>query len=542
METIYGIQSDTATLREAHERQKRLSQQRLHEQRSALGATATKATAPATAATVFKGPPKASLLARSTSASALPTRSAQNQAQAQAQVQGQGQGQNQDDQTRQHHHSHHHHHHSNQHHKNKHSSTQSLQSQPSEFNVDHQKQDEPASQICNQRSSLDDDHIVGGGGSSSSSSSSSIFASSIRQHSGLSSSPFLTSILDGGKHSTASSSHGQLHGNISGSTTPSIGAQQSYQFPSSSSKSAIQSPAFLAKRLYDSEHRIPWLALPGAATSMSFGAGGAGTGASAAVTGHTGDLLMGNMDGGRRRSDAGIPLSRTIDGSEGSMLAIGSSAQQESSHGAHVLSHHNPHHHHLLSQQEIATLSRHGSPMPLNEALPHYLRAGQRKLSVESLDQQHKPIPASGLSSSLALSTPAMERSFSSPTASVIHTTPVSSLMHPMSSSLSVSAAAGLAAVHSHSHTPTLLSGASSAAGSGANTPMLQHHAQAQASAPSHLLFTFPAASPSLRPETERSNVTYSQAQPISRSGWLDPHAHVYPSGSSTTTATTNAH
>ncbi|KAF9314737.1 hypothetical protein BG003_003890 [Podila horticola] len=425
METIYGIQSDTATLREAHERQKRISQQRLQEQKSALGSDHPSSSKPVTAAMPLKGPPKPSLIARSTSASALPSHAQQQS---------------------------------------------------------HSQLSEPQKQ---QRSALEDDH------------------------SGPVSSPFLA-ILD--KHPTSTTSHAGHLG------TP------SYQLSSTQPpliQSANQSPAFLAKRLYDSEHRMPWLALPGSA---------AGRGGSATASEKTPSLFM-----RRRRSDTGLgggkgtptstasPTGGALGNTDGfghGLLPLQENNNPRTPHSPHS------HHQHLLSQQDIVHLSRHGSPMPLNEALPHYLRAGHRKKSVDSLHQNNTNIP------STSLSTSAMERSFSSPNAGVIHTAPVSPFMIPISPSLST--AAGLAAVanaNSGGNTPTLrptTSGVSSLAGSGTSTPLVgpggsssYHH-----TSPSHLLFPFPG-SHTPRPEMEHGG-------PL-RSGWLDPHAHGYAASGSTT-------
>ncbi|KAG0024582.1 hypothetical protein BGZ81_007641 [Podila clonocystis] len=430
METIYGIQSDTATLREAHERQKRISQQRLQEQMSTLGndRSSPSSSKPVAAAMPLKGPPKASLIARSTSASALPSRSQQQQ-----------QG------------------------------------------------------PLHQRSALED------------------------EHSGPVSSSFL-SILD--KHPTSTNPHGSHLG------TP------GYHLPSTQPpliKSANQSPAFFPKRLYDGEHRMPWLALPGSA---------AGFGGAASTGEKSTSLFM-----GRRRSDAGLggggkptTTSTSTGGVLGNSDGFGHGplpVQENISNNTRTP--HTPHHHHqhLLSQQDIVHLSRNGSPMPLNEALPHYLRAGHRKKSVESLHQPNN-------TSSTSLTTSAMERSFSSPNAGVIHTAPVSPFMIPISESFST--AAGLVAVANASgggHTPTLrsttASGVNSLAGSGANTPALVGHGGSSShhlTSPSHLLFAFPG-SHTPRPETERSGS--AGPLPVSRSGWLDAHTHGYATSGSTT-------
>ncbi|KAG0074018.1 hypothetical protein BGZ92_003551, partial [Podila epicladia] len=335
METIYGIQSDTDSLREAHERQKRISQQRLQEQKSTLDSDHSSKSVPG--AMPLKGPPRASLIARSTSASALPSRTQHQQQQQQQQ--------------------------------NPHSQLNEPQKQ--------QQQHQPGP-IRNQRSALEDDH------------------------SGPVSSTFF-SMLD--KHPTSTASHGSHLG------------IPSYQLPSTQPpliKSANQSPAFLAKRLYDGEHRMPWLALPGSAASL---------GGSTPASEKSPSLFM-----GRRRSDVGlgggggIPTSTTspIGGAFGNSDGHGQVSVLQPENNS-PRSPHTPHH--LLSQQDIVNLSRHGSPMPLNEALPHYLRAAHRKKSVESLHQPNNK-------SSTSLSTSGMERSFSSPNAGgVVHTAPIPPFM-----------------------------------------------------------------------------------------------------------------
>ncbi|KAF9368125.1 hypothetical protein CPB97_004928, partial [Podila verticillata] len=431
--------SDTDTLREAHERQKRISEQRLLEQKSTLGPDhgSSSLSKPVATAMPLKGPPKPSPIARSTSASAIPSRVQQHQ-----------------------------------------------HSQPSE--PQKQQQHQPGL-ICNQRSAVEDDH------------------------SGPVS-PFLA-MLD--KHPTSTTTPNGSH----------IGTPN-FQLPVTQPpliNSANQSPAFLAKRLYDSEHRMPWLALPGSASGL----GGSASGDSSP------SLFV-----GRRRSDVGVGgggMPTTTGGAPGNSDGSGHALLPQQEHNSTnprtpltTPQHH--HHQHLLSQQEIVNLGRHGSPMPLNEALPHYLRAGQRQKSADNFHSN------SNNASSNALSTAAMERSFSSPNAGVIHTTPVSPFMIPMSPSLS--AAAGLAAVANTSgggHTPTLRSttgsGINSLAGSGTSTPALVGPSSYHHASPSHMLFAFPG-SHNPRPEMERGS---GSLPVVNRSGWLDPHAYGYSASGSTT-------
>ncbi|KAF9355184.1 hypothetical protein BGX34_010616 [Mortierella sp. NVP85] len=170
-------------------------------------------------------------------------------------------------------------------------------------------------------------------------------------------------------------------------------------------RQATHSPAFLSK-FYDAEHRlpsnIPWLALPGAAAPSS----GLGAGAESSPT----------MFGRRRRSDAGLPSSGTSSTpvlSQLDKLSHELPQQQQQQENPHPqpsqAQQHHPHHYHLLSHQELAALSRNNSPMPLNEALPNYLRK-------KNLEPMH-----------------AMERSFSNPASgTVVHSAPVSPFMLPI--------------------------------------------------------------------------------------------------------------
>lgn len=242
-------------------------------------------------------------------------------------------------------------------------------------------------------------------------------------------------------------------------------------------RSTTHSPALFSK-FYDVEHRLPWLSLSGAVGSPALGASAGG----------------GNTEGpksmfGRRRSDVGLPSSSgrstpsALDLASSSLLASqshqdGSSSQQEAAFPqppqpqpqAHA--HHHHHAQHLLGPQELAALSRHNSPMPLNEALPHYLRK-------KSADSMHS-----------------MERSFSSPGTNSLHPPP-----------------------HTGSHFMLPLGSTTTNAGSHAGGSVGQAAAAAAAS-PSHLLFAFPGStshptttvatsvSSSNRPEMERASST----------------------------------
>ncbi|KAF9912465.1 hypothetical protein EC991_010552 [Linnemannia zychae] len=235
-------------------------------------------------------------------------------------------------------------------------------------------------------------------------------------------------------------------------------------------RSTTHSPALFSK-FYEGEHRLPWLSLPGAVGSPALSASSGGGGG---VEGPP-SLF------GRRRSDVGLSSSGR---STPSGLDLSSSSQQEASFPqppqpqpqAHSSSQHHHHPQHLLGPQELAVLSRHNSPMPLNEALPHYLR----KKSVESLHS--------------------MERSFSSPGTN------------------------GLQSSH-HAGSPFMLPLGSNSSGS--NSSGISSHSgvaggsvgQAAAASPSHLLFAFPGSAASHptsttaitstgRPEMERASST----------------------------------
>ncbi|KAI8602188.1 hypothetical protein EDD21DRAFT_353002 [Dissophora ornata] len=348
METIYGIQADTDTLREAHERQKRI--QRLQEQQSAVSDTMSAVPGTKTGLVKVKGPPKPIAVARSTSTSALPSPTALGAI--------------------------------------------GLARTPSGDNS------------------------------------------------------------DGALTAAAAPRRPRLAGSTA--TSPFQAAVDfHHQHPAGPAqlRSTTQSPAFLSK-FYDVEHRlpsnIPWLALPGAAAASGFGRA-----ESPSVF-------------GRRRSDVGVPSSGASTpglgyGKNPSAFTLDFPQQQENSQ-PHPLpqpqqqqqQHHHPlqqqqqppyPHHHLLSHQDLAALSRNNSPMPLNEALPSYLR----KAGVESLHS--------------------MERSLSNPVGpcgAAIHTAPVSPFLIPM-------------------HSPSALSGCNSGIGSPALSP-------AAYTSPSHLLFAFPSA------------------------------------------------
>ncbi|KAF9115657.1 hypothetical protein BGX27_007084 [Mortierella sp. AM989] len=239
----------------------------------------------------------------------------------------------------------------------------------------------------------------------------------------------------------AKNSTGTVQPYLSGSsaTSPFFGAADYHcQHPSAAAqlRSATQSPAFLSK-FYDAEHRlpnaIPWLALPGAATPI-----------------HSGTESPNIF--GRRRSDGSLTVSGTSTPHE---KHVQETPQQENLHPHPPQAQHHHHHHHLLSHQELAALSRNNSPMPINEALPSYLR----KKSADS--------------------TQSMERSISNPGSNNVHTTSASPFVLPIhQTSLTV-----VSAPHgntSSSHTAS----------------------------PSHLLFPFTGSNQTNRPEMERASST----------------------------------
>ncbi|KAG0294316.1 hypothetical protein BGZ96_001389, partial [Linnemannia gamsii] len=253
------------------------------------------------------------------------------------------------------------------------------------------------------------------------------------------SSPFLTAIDHHHHHNTHSSGPAQL-------------------------RSTTHSPALFSK-FYDVEHRLPWLSLPGTVGSPALSANGGGGGAEGPTS-----MFV------RRRSDVGLPSSgrSTPSGHDlgsSSLSALQShqdGSQQEASSPqppqpqpqAH--SHHHHHHaQHLLGPQELAALSRHNSPMPLNEALPHYLRK-------KSVDSSHS-----------------MERSFSSPGTNSFHPPP-----------------------HTGSHFILPLGGSSTTTNSG-----VLSNGGSVGQSPSHQLFSFPGSTShptttasSNRPEMERAS------------------------------------
>lgn len=253
-------------------------------------------------------------------------------------------------------------------------------------------------------------------------------------------SPFLTAIDHHHHHNTHSSGPAQL-------------------------RSTTHSPALFSK-FYDVEHRLPWLSLPGAAGSTALGTNSGGSGAEGPTSMF-----------GRRRSDVGLPSSGRSTPSGHDLGTFSLSASQSHQDGSQqeaffpqppqpqpqAHSHHHHHAQHLLGSQELAALSRHNSPMPLNEALPHYLRK-------KSVDSSHS-----------------MERSFSSPGTNSFHPPPHtgSSFMLPLGSS-----------------STTTNSGVSSNGGSVGQSP-------------SQLLFSFPGSTShpttiasSNRPEMERASST----------------------------------
>ncbi|KAG0006355.1 Cell morphogenesis protein PAG1 [Entomortierella chlamydospora] len=237
---------------------------------------------------------------------------------------------------------------------------------------------------------------------------------------------------------------------LSGSTSnsPFFGAADHHvQHPTAAAqlRSATQSPAFLSK-LYDAEHRlpssIPWLALPGAATSS--------------ISGTESPNVF-----GRRRSDGGASASGTSTPGTIHDKHTQESSQQENPQPHPQPQHH--HHHHLLSHQELAALSRNNSPMPLNEALPSYLR----KKGGDTLQ--------------------AMERSLSNTGSGVVHTG--SGVVHTAPASPFV------LPIH-----PTSLSVTTVSHGGASNN---------HTASPSHFLFPFAgSAVQTNRPEMERAGST----------------------------------
>ncbi|KAF9586361.1 hypothetical protein BGW38_006277 [Lunasporangiospora selenospora] len=362
METIYGVQADTETLREAHEHHKRMLRQRQLEHRQPTTVSDSSSMTMLAASGKPRDLSKPTLITRSTSASALP---------------------------------------------------------PANLQGDRTDQASFASLKSNQASN-NNAYLVS---ATLPSTASGLPVNGPRT---MPSSPFISATAD---HShTAQQSQTQL-------------------------RSATHSPAFMGK-IYDHEHpphrltggtltSIPWLSLPGAATGGNAGSG---------TPNHAGVESPANMFS-RRRSDATsgtstpVPHSGgSIDGLHAESAASSTSSQQENPmpHPPQLQPHNHPaHHHHLLSHQELAALSRNGSPMPLKEALPPYLRK-----------------EAGGLTS--------MERSLSSPGSSLVHTSPVSPFMLPLPQHSALVSSAG-------SHGATGGTSTSSAGGA----------------SPSHLLFPF---------------------------------------------------
>ncbi|KAK5799155.1 hypothetical protein F5H01DRAFT_358059 [Linnemannia elongata] len=376
METIYGIQADTDTLREAHEHQRRM-QQRLQEQQSLV--SEPPATAKKTGLSMLKpaatggGLEKPTSIAHSPSTSALP----------------------------------------------------------------------PSLNAAGSTSITRYSTAGSTGGGTDTGYSTPYFAGSAAN------SPFLSAV-DHHHHHVNSSGPAQL-------------------------RSTTHSPALFSK-FSDVEHRLPWLSLPGAVGSPTLGANAGGKCSE-------GPKSM----FGRRRSDGGLApsgrsTSSTLDLGSSSLLTSqahhdGSPSQQEASFPQPPQPQpqpHTPHHHHaqhLLGPQELVALSRHNSPMPMNEALPHYLRK-------KSADSMHS-----------------MERSFSNPGTNSLHPPP-----------------------HTGSHFMLPLGSTTTNAGSHPGGSVGQA-AAAAAALPSHLLFAFPgstshptttaaAVSSSTRPEMERASST----------------------------------
>ncbi|KAF9551356.1 hypothetical protein EC957_009240 [Mortierella hygrophila] len=414
METIYGIQADTDTLREAHEHQRRMQQQ-LQEQQSSV--SESQATAKKTGLSTLKPAAtemaKPTPIARSTSTSALPPSTTMHHG----------------------------------------------------LNAAGSTSVTGYSTACS----------TGASGGTDTGYSSPYFAGSVAN------SPFLTAA---DHHHSNSPGPAQL-------------------------RSTTHSPALFSK-FYDVEHRLPWLSLPGTVGSPALGAS-AGSGST------EGPKSM----FGRRRSDVGVPSSGRStpsgpDQGSPSLLASklgqdGSSSQQEASFPQppqpqpQAQAHHHHHHaQHLLGPQEVAALSRHNSPMPLNEALPHYLRK-------KSADSMHS-----------------MERSFSNPGTNSLHPPP-------------------------HTGSPFMLPLGSTTTNAGSHAGgSVGQAAAAAAASPSHLLFAFPgstshptttagtAGSPSNRHEMERAS-SAGVLPMMNRPSPRPQLQHNQAQSSSGTTTTTNS-
>ncbi|KAF9576829.1 hypothetical protein EC968_003336 [Mortierella alpina] len=298
----------------------------------------------------------------------------------------------------------------------------------------------------------------------------------------------LPSPTTGSGASTGAATPTQPHQHLSGSSTTSPYFPQDLHLPHlpeagpNQLRSTTHSPAFLAK-FHDADHphrlpgtmaNVPWLSLPGAA-------------AAATSSGAESPTMF-----GRRRSDVGLhsgkPSSGTSTPGRGGLEAVHLhdslsllSLQQENpqpsppqpQHHSHHHAHH--HHQHLLSPPELAALGRNNTPLPLNEALPHYLRS-------KNSDSLH-----------------AMERSRSSPGSHLMHATPASSFMVPIAS-------ASLSASASHVGAPT-------------------GHSPSHITSPSHLLFPFSGSQHSTgRLEMERASST--GVLPVNRPTQQHRHHH----------------
>ncbi|CAO3564704.1 unnamed protein product [Mortierella alpina] len=293
----------------------------------------------------------------------------------------------------------------------------------------------------------------------------------------------LPSPTTGSGASTGSATPTQPHQHLTGSSaTSSYFPQHDLHLPHlpeagpNQLRSSTHSPAFLAK-FHDAEHphrlpgtmaNVPWLSLPGAA-------------AAATSAGTESPTMF-----GRRRSDVGLHSSRPTSGTSSpgrggldtvplhDSLSLLSLQQENPQPSPPQPQHHSQHHHqHLLSSQELVALSRNNTPLPLNEALPHYLRS-------KNSDSLH-----------------AMERSRSSPGSHLMHTAPASPFMVSI-------APASLSASTSHVGTPT-------------------SHSPSHITSPSHLLFPFPGSQHSTgRLEMERASST--GVLPMNRPA--HPHRH----------------
>ncbi|KAI1319823.1 hypothetical protein EDD11_002817 [Mortierella claussenii] len=445
METIYGIQADTETLREAHERQRRTQQlqlqQRLQEQQSSVVAEAAEAKS---GVTPLRGPPKPTVVARSTSTSSLPTPITLGGGR---DVAGHG---------------------------NK-SADASGTATPTNLAM----METPSGAVGGQS-----------GSSALTSTSGSSQASSTFKSGSTATSPFFS----------PADHTGAGIGTAAGASGGSGPAQL---------RSTTHSPAFLSK-FYDMEnhHRlqgaIPWLSLPGAVTTPTAAVespGGGGGGHS-----QRGGLF------GRRRSDGGGIQSSSSSGTSTPVLtgfdklslmdsSLSSSPssilssppyQQENPypHPPQPQPHHPHHHHHLLSRQELAAFSRNNSPMPLNEALPSYLRKKNAD-SLQSMERSFSNPGTMGAGGNALSATTTLTTAAAATTTGMIHTAPGSPFMMPI------------------------------------------HPPPASLSSPSHLLFPFPGSSSTTgsslppatstytKPEMERANST--GVLPMNR-----PHAHLH--------------